>query len=117
MQYLLLIYDDEKRWNGWDEEKQHQWINRYRSLVVELEKEGVYLGGERLHDVDTATSVRKRNGQTLLSDGPFAETKEQLGGFFIVDCTDLDHATSIAARIPSADVGTVEVRPIWSMPK
>lgn len=117
MQYLLLIYDNEKSWHDWDEDKQNQWMDRYHSLVNELQEEGVYLGGERLHDVDTATSVRKRNGQTLLSDGPFAETKEQLGGFFFVDCVDLDHATSIAARIPSAEIGTVEVRPIWSMPE
>jgi hypothetical protein len=117
MQYLLLIYDDEKSWNGWDEDKQAQWMKRYLGLVDELQAEGVYLGGEKLHDVDTATSVRIRNGQTLLSDGPFAETKEQLGGYFVIECADLDKATSIAARIPSAEIGTVEVRPICSMPE
>lgn len=114
MQYLLLIYDDEKSWNNWDESSQEQWIGRYMSLVEQLKSEGVYLGGERLYDTESATSVRKRNDETLLTDGPFAETKEQLGGFFFVECADLDHATSIAARIPSAEIGTVEVRPVYN---
>ena len=117
MQYLLMIYAEEKHWESWDDAKREEIIGRYNTLVDELKSDGVYLGGERLLDVDTATSVRKRDGKVSLTDGPFAETKEQLGGFFLVDCADLDQATSIAARIPSSEIGTIEVRPLWYQPE
>ena len=113
MKYLLMIYANE----GFEAQQSEQWeeqlINRYMALVDKLQQEQVYLGGERLTTTDTATSVQVRNGETLICDGPFAETKEQLGGFFLVDCRDLDHANEIAAMIPSAEYGTIEVRPLW----
>lgn len=117
MQYLLLIYTDEQHWASWDEEFRAQFMQKYQSVVTDLKEQGVFLAGERLCDINTATSVRVREGQPLVSDGPFAETKEQLGGFFLVECQDLDHATSVAARIPSAEFGTIEVRPLWYQPE
>lgn len=113
MKYLLMIYASEELEMRQSEAWEEQLISRYHALVDKLEKEKVYLGGERLTPSDTATSVRVRNGETLVSDGPFAETKEQLGGYFLVDCKDLDHASEIAAMIPSAEFGTIEVRPLW----
>lgn len=113
MKYLLMIYANEgfeaQQTEAWEE----QLINRYNALVEKLQKQNVYLDGRRLTPTDTATSVQVRNGETLVSDGPFAETKEQLGGFFMVDCQDLDHASEIAAMIPSAEYGTIEIRPLW----
>ena len=83
--------------------------------MEEMGKRGVLQGGERLQPTTTATTVQVRNGQVLTSDGPFAETKEQLGGYFVVDCKDRDEALEIAAKIPGARLGTIEVRPIWEM--
>ena len=117
MQYLLMIYDEEKHWQSWDQSTRDKWMERYYTLVEDLKAEGVFLGGERLLEISSATSVRVRNGETMLSDGPFAETKEQLGGFFLVDCRDLDHATQVAARIPTSEIGTIEVRPLWYQPE
>lgn len=117
MQYLLMIYDDEKISNNWDEETQGKWMERYISLVADLKEKGVFIGGERLVEVENATSVRVRDGKTMITDGPFAETKEQLGGYFLVECDNLDQATEIAAQIPSSEIGTVEVRPLWYQPE
>lgn len=113
MKYLLMIYASEAFEQSQTEQWEEQLIARYDSLVEKLQKENVFLDGQRLSATDTATSIQVRNGETLVSDGPFAETKEQLGGFFIVDCRDLDHATEIAAMIPTADYGTIEIRPLW----
>ncbi|MBE1298421.1 MAG: YciI family protein [Alteromonadaceae bacterium] len=115
MQYLMLIYDEEKAWDNFSEQYQGEVLDKYHQLGEYLQGEGILLGGERLQPTDTATSVRVRNGETLISDGPFAETKEQLGGFYMVECRDLDHANEVAAKIPSAEFGTIEVRPIWLM--
>ncbi|BDX04978.1 YciI family protein [Planctobacterium marinum] len=113
MKYLLMIYANET----WEQAQPQGWddalVSRYIAVAEDLQKQGVYLDGRRLAPVETATSVQVRNGETLISDGPFAETKEQLGGFFLVDCRDLDHATEVAAMIPSAEYGTVEVRPLF----
>ena len=81
----------------------------------EMGKRGVLQGGERLRPVTDATTVRVRDGEVLTSDGPFAETKEQMGGFYLVDCKDLDEAIEVASKIPGARVGSIEVRPIWEM--
>lgn len=113
MKYLLTIYSDESLWKDFSEEYTAAWIGRYVDLVEELKEEGVFLGAERLLDVHSATSVKVRDGKTLITDGPFAETKEQLGGYFLVDCRDLDHALEIARKIPSSEIGTIEVRPLW----
>lgn len=113
MQYLLMIYDDESIWQDMNEVQQSKMIEGYIALEEDLKEQGVYLGSARLTEVESATSVKIRNGKTFITDGPFAETKEQLGGYFLIDCENLDQATAIAARIPSAEHGTVEVRPLW----
>ena len=87
----------------------------YGVFMEEMGKRGVLQGGERLRPTTDATTVRVRDGETVTSDGPFAETKEQIGGYFVVDCKDLDEAIEIAAKIPGARFGSIEVRPIWEM--
>jgi hypothetical protein len=109
MKYLLLIYSDE---NAWTESERESCYAESTQLTHELSANGQFLGASPLHSVSTATSVRVRNGKKLVTDGPFAETHEQLGGYFLVDAKDLDEAIAIAERIPSAHKGTVEIRPI-----
>ena len=87
----------------------------YMKFGEEMTKRGVLQGGERLHPTTDATTVQVRDGEVLTSDGPFAETKEQIGGFYLVDCKDLDEAIEIAAKIPARAIGSIEVRPIWEM--
>jgi hypothetical protein len=89
--------------------------DEYAAFAEEAAKQGVLQGGERLRSSADATTVRMRDGEVLTTDGPFAETKEQLAGYFLVDCKDLDHAIEVAARIPGARTGSIEVRPIWEM--
>lgn len=113
MKYLLLIYTDEKAWT--DGEREHCYVES-TALTHELHQRGQYLGAIPLHGVATATSVRVRDGKRLVTDGPFAETREQLGGYFLVDAHDLDEAISIAGRIPGARKGTVEIRPVMELP-
>jgi hypothetical protein len=109
MRYLLLIYGDEKRLNQSEREACYQESTQ---LACDLDANGNYLAAAPLHPTSTATSVRLREGKRLVTDGPFAETREQLGGFFMVDAKDLEEAQRIAARIPAARWGTVEVRPV-----
>jgi len=113
MKYMLLIYSDEKAWT--EDERQHCFAESTQ-LTHELHARGQYLGASPLQGVATATSVRVRDGKRLVTDGPFAETREQLGGFFLIEATDLNEAISIAARIPAARKGTVEVRPVVELP-
>ena len=87
----------------------------YVAFMAEMSERGVLQGGERLRPPSDATTVRVRNGEVLTTDGPFAETKEQMGGYFVVDCKDLDEAIEIASKIPDVRFGSVEVRPIWEM--
>jgi hypothetical protein len=115
MKYLLLIYHDEQVWNRHTEAEHQQIYGEYRELIQELQTNGKYLVGDQLQPSTTARSVRVRDGKQLLTDGPFAETREQLGGFFLIDANDLDAASKIAARIPSARTGTIEVRPVVEM--
>jgi len=112
MKYMLLIYGVEKSLT--DEERQHCYAES-TELTHELNARRQYLGASPLLPVATATSVRVRDGKRLVTDGPFAETREQLGGYFLVEATDLNEAISIAARIPGARWGTVEVRPIMEL--
>lgn len=112
MKYALLIYSDEKQWEGMTEAEQGEVLGRYNAFTEDLKKRGQYLVGEPLDATTTASTVKLRGGKTLVTDGPFAETKEQLGGFYVVDVPDLDTALALAARIPSAEVGSIEVRPI-----
>jgi hypothetical protein len=115
MQYLLLIYHDEEQWEALTEPEKQKLYGGYRGLREDLEKKDKFKGGHQLQSTSTATTVRLRNGNKSVTDGPFAETKEQLGGYILVEAEDQDDVLAIAARIPSAETGSIEVRPV--MPK
>ncbi|MGH7699120.1 MAG: YciI family protein [Gemmatimonadales bacterium] len=112
MRYLCLIFDDEKKWDALSKSEQDAGMAAYRDFTEAIKKSGQYIGGEALQPVRTATVVRVRNGKLSATDGPYAETKEQLGGFYLINARDLDDAIQVAARIPSARWGSIEVRPI-----
>ena len=116
MKYILLIYDEEQAWAKMTEAEQAQMMGEYRQLSADLKATGQYVAGNQLQPVSAATSVRVRGGKRLVTDGPFAETREQLGGFYMIEAKDLDEAIAVASRIPSARVGTVEVRPVVAVP-
>ena len=116
MKYLLLIYQNEKAWETMPQDEQNKFFGEYMQLSQDLKSSGKSKGGEALQPIRTATTVRVRNGKVQTTDGPFAETREQLGGFYLIDATDLDDAIAIASRIPPARKGTVEIRPILEMP-
>ena len=113
MQYLLMICTDEAVDESLSEAQMMELLEDYGAFGAELESSGALLGGNRLRPISTATSVQVREGQTMVTDGPFAETKEQMGGYYIIEAKDLDEALSWAAKVPSAADGTVEVRPVW----
>ena len=115
MRYLLLCYDDEAIWDNLPDSEQQQLIEETRQHVEHLKAHDQLRSAAPLHPTSMATSVRVREGKRLVTDGPFAETREQLGGYYLVDAADLDEATSIAARIPGARLGSIEVRPIQKM--
>jgi hypothetical protein len=117
MQYLLLIYGAESDWNKLSEAEAGKMTKEFGDFSQSIVASGHHKGSNRLHDVAKATTVRVRNGKTLTTDGPFAETKEQLGGYYLIEAKDLDEATAIAARIPSARIGSIEVRPVFEMPR
>jgi hypothetical protein len=112
MQYLLLIYDQESQWGKLSEAEQGKMYQEYGDFTQSITKSGHYIGGNQLHPVAKATTVRVRDGKKLITDGPFAETKEQLGGYYMIEAGNLDDALAIASRIPSARFGSIEVRPI-----
>ena len=112
MQYLLLIYGAESTQAAMTPDEGAAYIGAYRSFTADIIASGEFKAGEALDQTSTATSVRVRDGETLLTDGPFAETREQLGGFYLVEAPDLDRAVEIASKIPTAKHGTVEVRPL-----
>src|SRR5687768_14331526 len=116
MKYLLLIYENEKSMAGLSEAEQGKIFQECMDYTARIRKEGTYVGGEALQPVSTATTVRVKNGKTLTTDGPFAETREQLGGYYLVEAKDLDQAIALAAAIPASRTGSVEVRPIMPMP-
>ena len=109
MKYMLLVYLDE---TALSESEREQCYVKSAQLAQDLSTGGKYISAGPLHPTTTATSVRVRNGKRLITDGPFAETREQLGGYYLIDSEDLDEAMSIAERIPVADVGTIEIRPV-----
>jgi hypothetical protein len=109
MKYMLLVYGDEQ---AWSEEERQACYRESAGLAVELAESGKFMGTNPLQPVATATSVQIRHGQRLITDGPFAETREQLGGYFLVEAKDLDEAIRIAERIPAARKGTIEIRPV-----
>lgn len=112
MQYLLMICTDEAVDEGLSEAQTMELIGEYGVFGAELEASGALLGGNRLRPISAATSVRVRAGETLVTDGPFAETKEQMGGYYLIEAASLDEAIAWAAKIPSARHGTIEVRPV-----
>ena len=112
MQYMCLIYDDEQVFKNMAEDERSQVFGEYGSFTESIRESGTYVAGDALQPTSTATTVRIRDGKTLVTDGPFAETKEQLGGYYLVDAKDMDEALKIAERIPSARYGSIEVRPV-----
>jgi hypothetical protein len=113
MKYALLIYGAEADYPGPESPESAQMMEAYASFTQEISAEGFNLGGEALESVNTATTVRVRDGEVLTTDGPFAETKEQLGGFYLIEAEDLDAAIAVAARLPGSWHGSVEIRPVW----
>ena len=112
MQYALLIYDDETALSDMSQEDRTAFVGEYGAYTEKLRAAGAHVAGEALQPTSTATAVRVRDGETLTTDGPFAETKEQLGGFYLVEAASLDEALEWAAQIPSARLGTIEARPV-----
>jgi len=113
MKFLCLIYDEEKKWAVMPKAEVETVMAEYRAFTESIKKSGQYIGGERLQPTRAARTVRIRNGKTSATDGPFAETKEQLGGFYLIDAKDISDAVEVASRIPSARLGSIEVRPIF----
>jgi hypothetical protein len=112
MEYLLLIYGDQNGWESMSEEERGRIFQAYGTFTEELQNSGAMVAGNALQPTQTATTVRVRNDETLTTDGPFAETKEQLGGYYLVEAASLDEALDWAAKIPGARHGSVEVRPV-----
>lgn len=112
MKYMLLMYSEESSWT--DDERQ-RCLAKSIEVCHELAAEGKYVSASPLHPVATATSIRMQTGKPLVTDGPFAETREQLGGYYLVEAADLDEAIAIAHRLPGLSKGTVEIRPIWEL--
>ena len=112
MKYLCLIYDEEKKLQGMSKTEMDALMGEYFAFTTDIQKSGHLLGGNDLQPVANATTVRVRNGKVSSTDGPFAETKEQLGGYYLIEAKDLNEAIQVASRIPSAKLGAVEVRPV-----
>ena len=117
MQYLALIYADENAWSGFSKEEREEAYERYRVFGRDAEQAGVLVDGSELAPTRDATTVRVRGDETLVTDGPYAEVKEALGGFYLLDCESMDDALHWAARIPGAHHGVVEVRPVYVDPE
>ena len=115
MRYALLIYGDEAAEVAASEQQNREGHSQHMAYAEAMRKAGIMIGGERLRPTSAATTVRVAKGKTEVLNGPYADTKEQLGGFYLIEAPDLDTALSWAARCPSASRGTIEVRPIWSM--
>src|SRR5262245_40340430 len=112
MRYLCLIYEDEKWWEKASQADMQKGLAEYNAFTDSIKKSGKYVGSGALQPTKTATSVRVRNGKLSTTDGPYVETKEQLGGYYLIDAKDLNDAVQVASRIPGAQHGTIEVRPI-----
>ena len=112
MKYLCLIYDEEKKMGAMPKSEADAFMGEYMGFTEGIRKSGHYLGGNALQPVHTATTVRVRNGKMSTTDGPFAETKEQLGGYYLIEAKDLNDAIQVASKIPSSRIGSIEVRPI-----
>jgi hypothetical protein len=117
MKYLCLIYENEKSWETMPPAQSEAIMNEYFTFSGDIRNNGKYVAGEALQPTATATTVRVRNGKVSTTDGPFAETKEQLGGFYLIEAKDLNDAIQVAAKIPSARLGAIEVRPVVDFSK
>jgi hypothetical protein len=115
MQYLCLIYSDEAHWQKAPKAEAEKMMGEFFNFTDSIKASGHYLGSNRLQPTQAATTVRVRDGKLSTTDGPFAETREQLGGYYLVEAQDLNEAIRIASRIPSAKFGSIEVRPIWEV--
>lgn len=112
MKYLCLIYDEEAKLAAMPKDESDAFLGEYFAFTDDIRRSGHYVAGEALHPVQTATTLRIRNGKLSTTDGPFAETREQLGGFYLIEARDLNEAIQVASRIPSARIGSIEVRPV-----
>jgi len=117
MRYACLIYDDEKKMTAMPKSDADSFMGEYGQFTESIKKSGQYVAGEALHPVQTATTLRSRGGKLSTTDGPFAETREQLGGFYLIEAKDLNEAIQIASRIPSVKTGTIEIRPVVDFSK
>ena len=115
MKYLCLIYSDESQWPKMPKAEQDKWMAEYGAFTEGIKRSGHYVGSERLESASAATVVRQRNGKVSVTDGPFAETKEQLGGFYLIAAKDLNEAIQLASKIPGARHGSIEVRPVMEI--
>ena len=115
MQYLLLIYGEERQMAAMTEADGQKMMEEYGVFTQGIVQSGAFKAGDRLKPTSTATTVRVKDGKTLATDGPFAETREQLGGYYLIEAADLDAAVAIAAKVPGARTGSVEVRPVYPM--
>jgi len=116
MQVMALLYGDESRWDAFSDEEREAVYAEYRAFAEEAGIEGVIVGGGKLASTRDATTVRVRDGESLVTDGPYAEVKEALGGYFVFECKSMDEAVEYAAKIPGAQHGAIEVRPIYVDP-
>jgi hypothetical protein len=116
VQYMALIYASEERWEELSDAEREGWYERYRAFSRDAQEAGVLAGGHELGPTQDATTVRIRDDETLVTDGPYAEVKEALGGFYVFECNSIDEAIDWAARIPSAEHGAIEVRPVYFDP-
>ena len=114
MKYLLLLYGDESQWTNASPEDVQGEMEAYEKFGAEVMQAGAFISGEGLEATNAATTLRIRDGETVLTDGPFAETREQLGGFYLLECRDLDEAVAWAKKLPSAYSGSVEIRPVMN---
>lgn len=115
MQYLLMLYSNEAHWTTMTPAQQEQGMAAYKAYTEALKKAGVLAGSNRLRPISTATTIRIEDGKSQVLDGPYADSKEQLGGYYLIEVADLDAALSWAARCPGASHGSIEVRPVWNM--
>ena len=115
MKYLCLIYSDESQWPKLPQAETEQMLREYGAFGESIKQTGHYIRGERLRPTADATTLRRRNGELSTTDGPFAETKEQLGGFYLIEAKDLNDAIQVGSQIPGVRFGSIEVRPIWEM--
>jgi hypothetical protein len=117
MKYVCLIYDEQGKWEQMSKSETDAMMGEYVAFTESIRTSGNYVAGEALQPVQTATTLRRRGGKLSSTDGPFAETKEQLGGFYLIEAKDLDEAIQIASRIPSVKIGSIEVRPVVDFSK